>query len=351
MKMMEIAQAQDGTSITANFKTLINNSLRPHVEDVNHVQSVQTDSIDCHKYKGIKAIHVPLGEEGSALARAVSKKCGICTRPLRPYPPISNANDTPITLEYEMHCGENVTLELLSRLKACQVVPTVLPRHSYKENGGKCTDRNSAEVFHPLYDPFIRQRYVYVSRPNTIWANDRLRVLVISSPKTGSTGLFNAFWNDPKNVDFLLRTHEIESMYYGWIPFPGGYAKPPNGRCIVVTAYREPVSWLLSNYFEKDTRPTPGLPLLCSGPATGVNDTLEYLKHLGGSSADGYNTGQVLNAVGVQNLTFALHSAHANGGLFHLQPYNEIHGESKWRSAPIPSLSGCELLLVEIEKP
>lgn len=83
-------------------------------------------------------------------------------------------------------------------------------------NEGRCSDRNSAQVYRPSGPENIRHRVIYGGQPNMTWDDDNLRVLIISSPKMGTGGLFNCFWNTGKSkVDWVLRSHEIESMTDG----------------------------------------------------------------------------------------------------------------------------------------
>lgn len=152
--------------------------------------------------------------------------------------------------------------------------------------------------------------------------------------------------------NFVFLSHELEpaanySKQHGWFV-------PQKGRCVLVTAFSNPLSQVKSKFFDQHK------PLLCNGPdlksgvlreafkawihgepteeILGSRQLLDHelLKH----SETPYQSAVLARMYGLHDYTAVLHGVSGNGGFLHI-------ASSK---APAGEFGDCELLILQAEK-
>lgn len=189
------------------------------------------------------------------------------------------------------------------------------------------------------------------------------QVILVNTPKCATGSLETAFVQglpcqdktDVRDQGFVVtscpdgslvfRTHELGAAtnYFNSHHLDG----PQKGKCVLVTAFRNPLSQLKSKFFESHkTKWCEGKSWSHgnSSDADGIRNTFKAWIELSRSTDNGvdktYNSAVLARMYGLQNYSAVLHGVSDLGGLLRLDS----------SIAPAGEFGDCELLILQLEK-
>jgi len=190
-------------------------------------------------------------------------------------------------------------------------------------------------------------------RINARGADVPLQAIVVNTPKCATGSLQKMFLDlmpcdkqekelGPNHVlkscpgtgSFVYRSHDVNESVKYFEEHPNLKLGGANGRCVVLSSFRNPSSWLKSLYFEAHKEE------LCDGGKavpTVLADFEDFLKQNMDPTA--FKAGDAAALFGIRDFRSLMSTTKERGGYFHM-PANY------WKNGPFPQ---CEFIFLQVE--